>query len=189
MEKHEMGLSRKKEIEDGFLELMGKMRYEDVTVKDLTEKLGISRKTFYHYFPGKHACLESLTDRLIWECSLSLIRSLPENAPSRQIHAHRLNFWKAHKNFLDVIIRDEMGAFFLDRYLIFLKREDKEIQDSLSTPEVEYDGDILFFYMSGMLFLLLRWCHEGFPLTTEEMAQKYIRLTQEPLLRQKESME
>lgn len=36
--------------------------YEKILVKDMTERMHFVRKTFYHYFKNKKACLESLTD-------------------------------------------------------------------------------------------------------------------------------
>ena len=58
---------RKEEIESCLLDIMQTMAYEDITVKDLAEKMNIARKTFYHYFPSKKACLESMMDRIIAE--------------------------------------------------------------------------------------------------------------------------
>lgn len=179
---YEQSLQRKQEIEEGLLSLMRETPYAQITVKDLTERLCIARKTFYHYFPGKGACLESLTDRLICECNLSVLRTLPAEAGTDQVYRARLEFWMGEKPFLDAIIKNGMGSFLLERFLRYLREEDKSLQDRLSTPEVGYDEDILFFYMSGQLFLLLKWCHDGFVLSLEEMVQKYLRLVHEPLL-------
>lgn len=178
----ELNLQRKIQIENTLLELMGDNLYEEITVKDLTQKLDIARKTFYHYFPGKRVCLESLTDRLIYECNLSVLQTVAPGASVADVYTAQLTFWIEQRKFLEAVIRNDLGAFFLDRSLRYLQKEDKATQEKLSTPQLEYDEDILFFYMSGQLFLLLKWCNDGFRLSVEEMAQKYLRLLHEPLL-------
>lgn len=182
MDRTALSPQRKAQIEDTLLDLMAHIPYEQITVKDIAEKLNIARKTFYHYFPNKTACLESLADRLIFECSLAEMQTLPPDAPVQAIYELRLRFWITHRNFLEAINRNGLGAFLLDRFLQYLKREDKLLQQKLSRPHMKMDEDILFFYMSGQLFLLLRWCHEGFSLSVDEMVRKYLRLTHEPLL-------
>ncbi len=179
---HERNLRRKQEIEEGLLAMLQEVPYDQITVMDLTEQLHIARKTFYHYFPGKQACLESLTDRLIYECNLVQLQTLPKDPTPRQFYEIRLKFWMDHRAFLEVINRNNLGAFFLDRMIQYLRRENASLQDQLSTPTVPYDEDILFFYISGQIFLLLRWCYNGFRLPLEEMVQKSLRLIHEPLL-------
>lgn len=178
----ELSLQRKIQIENTLLELMEEVPYEQITVQDLTQKLGTARKTFYRYFPNKQSCLESLTDRMIYECNLHVLQNAPADPAPYDIYVARLRFWAVHKNFLDVLIRNHLSLFMLERFMRYLSREDKVTRDLLSTPKMKYDEDILFFYMSGQLFLLLKWCSDGFPLSVEEMAQKYLRLLHEPLL-------
>lgn len=173
---------RKAQIEDTLLALMARIPYEQITVKDIADTLHIARKTFYHYFPSKTACLESLADRLIYGCSLAEMQTLPPEPPVRDVYALRIRYWMAHKNFLDAINRNALGAFLLERFLQYLRQEDKALHQKLSRPHMKMDEDILFFYMSSQLFLLLKWCYDGFPLSVEEMVRKLLRLSHEPLL-------
>lgn len=173
---YECSLQRQMEIEECLLEMMHQTPYEDITVKDLTEKLHIARKTFYHYFSSKHLCLEALTDRLIMECDLSELQDLPKNASSYQICEYRLVYWIRHKDFLDAIIANGMSGFLLSRFLLHFQRENR-MQDILLRKDMKNcDEDILFFYLSGQVSLMLKWCREGFALPREEMIRKCIRL-------------
>lgn len=183
---YELNLQRKREIEEGLLALMQEMPFSQITVKNLTEKLHMARKTFYHYFLNKQACLESLTDRLIYECNLGvLLIAAPDDIAA--VYESQLRFWMAHKTFLDALIKNDLGAFFLDRILKYMKKEDKAVQEKLDSPSVQYDEDILFFYMSGQIFLLLKWCNDGFSIPLEEMVRKNLRLVHEPLIRREEA--
>ena len=183
---YDLNLQRKQELEECLLEMMQEIPYREITVKMLTEKMEMARKTFYHYFPSKQACLESLTDRLIYECGVQQMQTQEGNSLCKQTYVETVKFWMAHKVFLDVINRNSLGAFFLNRMLMYLSDEDQAIQKNLSTDQIICDADILFFYISGYLFLILKWSHEGFPLSVEEMAQKLLRLIHEPLVRAEE---
>lgn len=176
------GEQRKMEFENTLLELMKEMPYDKILVKDIAERMRFVRKTFYHYFQNKQACLESLTDRLILEGNMSLLKTLPANADRKAVYGHRIRFWMAHKDFLDAIIHNGLSSFFVERFLLYIQKEDRAIQKQLHTTMVDCDEDILFVYMTGQIFLLLKWCSEGFQLSTEEMVQKTLRLIQEPLV-------
>lgn len=178
---YELNQQRKQEIEDGLLALMQEKYFVEITVKDLTGKLHMARKTFYHYFENKWHCLNSLTDRMIWECGLAEIRDLPEDTGMDVRYERNIRFWMDHKEFLDVINRNKMGDFLLHRVMLMM-HEEEGLRYKLSTPEVEYDDDILYYYASGQVFLLLKWCEEGFRLPVKQMVKKQMRLTYEPLL-------
>lgn len=59
------------ERQDGILvtaeALLGERSFDDVSIEDLARGAGISRPTFYFYFPGKDAVLLALLDRVITE--------------------------------------------------------------------------------------------------------------------------
>lgn len=177
-------LQRKQEIEETLLELMLDTAYEQISVKSLTDQLQIARKTYYHYFSNKQACLESLMDRLILESNLQLIM-LPENAAFYDVYACYMSFWIDHKVFLDAVIRNNLASLFVKRMMLYLSHEDKNIQIQLNTAELSCDEDVLFYYICGQVHLLLKWCSEGFTLTLDEMVRKILRLVHEPLLSRK----
>ena len=173
---------RKLEIEQALLELMKDRPLADIRIRDLAEKLKLVRKTFYHYYPNKMACLESLTDRLLYECDLHLMQTLPENAGLQEQYAGQLRFWMAHRDFLEVIIANRLGDFLIERAMAHTQREYPDLLKMMNTGSVECDADVLFFYVTGQISLLLKWCAEGFRLGVEEMAAKTVRLLHEPLL-------
>lgn len=181
MEHMEAGAQRKIEFENALLELMKEMPYSRITVKDLAQRLHLVRKTFYHYFTGKDACLESLTDRMLFEYSMHLLNSLPEEASRYQLYEQQLLFWMSRQDFLNAIIGNGMIGFLLDRFMVYIQRENPDIQNQLSTPSLRCDEDILFYYVSNEMLMLLKWCSEGFKLPLHEMVIKRLRLVHEPL--------
>lgn len=172
---------RKLEIEQALLELMKDRPFADIRINDLASQLKLVRKTFYHYYPNKMACLESLTDRLLYECDLQLMQTLPENAELLEQYAGQIRFWMAHRDFLEAIIANRLGDFLIGRAMAHTTREYPDLLKTMNTGSVECDEDVLFFYVTGQVSLLLKWCGEGFRLGAEEMAAKLVRLFHEPL--------
>ena len=177
----EQNLLRQKDLEETLLALMQEIPYEKIAVKSIADKLGLARKTFYHYFPSKLACLESLFDRVIQECDLVLM-TLPEKAGAAKLCAERLDFWIRHRDFLEVILRNRLEYLFIERIMRHLTREDNSLRIRLSTQDVPCDEDILYYYVSGQIQLILKWCREDFVCPLEEMVRKSLRLTYAPLL-------
>lgn len=186
MNHYEAGFQRQAQIENTLLELMHKVPYSDITVKDIAQQMGFARKTFYRYFPNKQACLESLTDRLIYDCSLHLMQVLPENPSLLDYYEERIRFWVGHREFLEIIARNGLHSFLTERFIFYFHKADLTPQDQLYSGPMTMDEDILFFYMTGQVALLLRWCAQGFPLSVEEMARKNLQLSHEPLLSSEE---
>lgn len=56
--------AKRNEILDAALRLIGTLGYEQMTIKDLLDELGISRGALYHYFDTKQSVLEALVDRM-----------------------------------------------------------------------------------------------------------------------------
>lgn len=67
---HESLRDRKKaqsrrDIECAFLELVLERGYEDVTVEDACQRAGVSKKTFFNYFPSKDAAIRGRFDAVV----------------------------------------------------------------------------------------------------------------------------
>jgi AcrR family transcriptional regulator len=69
--------------------LLGERPLAEISVDDLAKGAGISRPTFYFYFPSKDAVLLTLLDRAISEADTAL-EALIENPPK-----DRVEFWRA----------------------------------------------------------------------------------------------
>ncbi len=54
---------RKQEILDAAQSLFFQKGYENTTIQDIIDKLGIAKGTFYHYFDSKTKMLDALTER------------------------------------------------------------------------------------------------------------------------------
>lgn len=186
MKNYDQLLQRRKAIEAGLLELMQTVPYDQISITDLAHHLNVSRKSFYHYFPGKEACLHSLINRMIQECALyiSQWKQGPEDFHTQYLR--NLEYWRSQADFLNAVIQNDLMFVFMNHCIQHVSREEKDLQFLLQHPEAEYDQDVLLFYINGQISLLLSWCHRGFDTPIEEMARKTMRLIHSPLIPLKE---
>lgn len=170
---------RQRQIEECLQDNMLRMSYQTITIADLCRQLGISRRAFYTYYRDKDACLYALIDRMI---KASFFHSLPEGKKDLlQSCTANLEYWKAHGEFLEVIVKQNMEPLFRDRNVLYFTQDNQVLFDLLNTPEVKVDLDIISSYVAIRISLLFRWHARGFDTPAEEMAKKYLRMIQSPL--------
>lgn len=171
---------RQQQIEECLQDNMLHTPYSLITVADLCRQVGISRRAFYTYYRDKDACLYALIDRMI---KTSFFRAMPDGKMDLlQACTVNLAYWKEHKSFLDAIVKQNMGALFRDRNVAYFTQDEQILYELLYTPDVKVDLDIISSYVAIRISMLFRWHSRGFDSEPEEMAKKYIRMIQTPLL-------
>ncbi|MEZ0165831.1 TetR/AcrR family transcriptional regulator [Kineococcus sp. LSe6-4] len=75
------GDERERAILDTAERLLGERSYADVSVDDLARGAGLSRPTFYFYFPSKEAVLLALLDRVVAEARARRDEAVTAPAP------------------------------------------------------------------------------------------------------------
>ena len=63
--KTEQSFQRQRELEQGLLSMMEHKRFEEISVSDLCDRMGIPRKSFYRYFSSKDGALYALIDHTL----------------------------------------------------------------------------------------------------------------------------
>lgn len=174
--------NRQRSVEDCLLANMAQTPYKEISVSDLCQQLGISRKAFYRYYSGKDACLCALLDRTLMECSLFEIpeKTTAPNAP--QEISSFLAFWKQNKDLLDLLIQNNLVDKLISRTILHVVNETGAKIQCSSDDDFAYDDDVRLFALSGIIALIVRWHCDGYTLSDEEMSQKMSRLLLEPLM-------
>ena len=172
---------RQKQIEECLYHNLLQRPYSSVSISDLCHQLGISRKSFYNYFPDKDSCFRSIVSRLLRQCSLC-VTSVSKEAPQEAVVTAFLNFWKENRSLMDILTRNNLMYLVMDQCVVFLRDEDKAILEFLNTPQVKNDAYVLSVFVSTHITLLLQWYHKGFETPVPEMVLKYQRLVYEPLI-------
>lgn len=173
---------RQKQIEECLFENLLQRPYPSVSISDICHQLGISRKSFYNYFPDKDSCFRAIISRKLHACILRLSSDLPENAPEESAIAYYLSYWKDEKSLFDIIVRNNLLSLLIDQCTYFLREEDQSILPFLNTPQLKADEFVLSGFVSLQITLLMQWYLQNFSTPLEKMIHTYQRLIYYPLL-------
>jgi AcrR family transcriptional regulator len=109
--KEEERASRRNDIIDAAQRLVYTKGYEQMTIQDILNDLGISKGAFYHYFDSKGAVLEALVERMVTNEVMPLILPVVQDPGMSAIHKLERYFdiglrWKtAQKTFMLALLR------------------------------------------------------------------------------------
>ena len=180
--KTEQSASRQHELEAGLLAAMGTTRYEDISVSDLCDHLGVPRKSFYRYFSSKDGALQALLDHTLMEYEASPLLTAPGEKRTVQKELERFFlFWIHEKPLLDVLERSDLSGLLIERSIAyalsgvplpkrFFEQETKEVQEPVT-----------MFTVCGLMSMVLNWHHAGYPHPAHHMAKLAVRLVSQPL--------
>lgn len=160
----EISALHQKQITQSLLDLMQKMAYDDITVTQLCQAAGITRRIFYHLFSNKAGALYALIDTTILEIE-SYGRDIP-NASERFFR-----YWKENRLLLDALAENKMSGLLLERMISNVLTEDYDLQYWLQLKGwSENSKEIIIFGISGLMGLVYSWHYDGFRRSPEEMA-------------------
>lgn len=173
---------RRKQIEECLYENLRHSPYQSISVADICRQVGISRKAYYNYYPDKDSCFSALVDRFIRDALLQIAEQTPDNANAMAATCVLLEHWKNQREFLDIIIRNNLMHILFLRYINYIQKEEPSLLDLLNHAQVPTDSDILACYTMSQMALVLQWYYRGFDTSTEEMAAKYLRIIHSPMI-------
>ncbi len=169
--------SRQMEIEDFLYKKMQSVPYGNISITDLCKGLGISRRSFYHYYVDKDACLRGFVDRVIGIYISNLVSLSPSVSVEEKVFT-MLNMWKSEdtKRFLDVFVKNNLMGVIVERVLHFVREEEKQFFIPFVAEYGALDEDMICAHIGADMALLLRWYGRGFDTPIELMVQKYVNL-------------
>ena len=171
----EISVLHQRQITQALLELMQKTPYEDITVTQICDAAGISRRIFYHLCSNKTGALYALIDHTI----LGMSAYRPEL--SRQALRPFL-YWKEQKKLLDALHENRINGLLLERMIETTMNEDYDLHYWLKTNGWDNnETDIIVFYLTGFMGLVYRWYYSGYRESPEEMAALLEKVMTTPL--------
>lgn len=174
----EISVRHQRQVEQALLDLMEKMPYEEITVTALCQTAGITRRVFYHLFPGKTDALWALIDHTILE-------SESWEPDVRDPALRFFLYWKEQKPLLDALQANQMAGLLLERMIESVMKEDYDLRYWLKRNGWEQERDIIVFHLSGVIGLVYRWYFSDFQESPEEMAQLLKKIMTIPLAGEK----
>lgn len=180
--KTEQSAARQRQMEKGLLQLMSVKPYDQITVSDLCDFLQIPRKSFYRYFSSKEGALNALLDHTMMEYEgFNMVYSEGDNRTLQKELTQFFLFWMSQKELLDVLSRNAMSGYLVERTLNHIAN-DNVIPNRFLGNEVQFvRKQVTLFCISGLMSIVLTWHKDGYPQSAEQMAAITARLVSQPL--------
>lgn len=164
--KTDKSLARQRAFEYALMKELQKNSLKKISVDSLCRQTGISRNSFYRYFPTKEDALIALIDHTLMDSSEDSVANW--NGGSNRELSDLENFflfWQEKKDFLDALTANNCTMLLLERCSV-LYDETNTSQGELSFAEEE----ARYTFLIGMISAMLRWYRRGFPASAVEMA-------------------
>ena len=165
----EESVRRQRQLENCLLELMLTENYNQITISQICDRAGISRKSFYRYFSSKDGCLYALIDHAIFDGASYYLPTQPVNSSSQQLYARFFSYWKEKAALLDALRKNTLGLLLAERMLAYTVNEEREFRYLFREMGSE-SSERSIFYISGIIGLVLSWHGSGFSKTPIQMA-------------------
>lgn len=180
--KTEQSAQRQRQLEQGLLSVMLNHHYEEISVSDLCDLIGIPRKSFYRYFSGKDGALHALIDHTLLEFeSFAVPARVNEKRTSQRDLELFFRFWMENRKLLDALHRSNMTGVLFQRCLHHALEGDGIPTRFLPHNEKVNWEYAAMFGVCGLMSLVTQWHQGGFEQSPWQMAQITARLMTEPL--------
>lgn len=177
-------------LAESFMKIAAEIPIEKITIKEITDKAGVIRPTFYNHFQDKYELIEWIVQNRIF----GSVRVLLENGMIREaiilifrnlmndkaffVNAARLE----GQNSFESIAENCISATFLD--IFFEKGKGHSANNPWITPE-RMSG----YYAHAMTYILMSWIKSGMTVPAEEIAEVYQYIETKSLLDMIKEME
>lgn len=149
----------KQNLREAFWELYKDKRIDKISIKEITDKAGYNRGTFYLYYKDVYDILEQLEDELLSslnEISDILVKFVISKEDYIGDYIRLIAYLKENNKYISVLFGEHGDAYFQSRYKEVLK---ECLKEHIDMNAVEYSEDTidfsLEFFISGLLGLIL----------------------------------
>lgn len=175
----EQSARRQRELEAGLLNAMCAHRYEDISVSELCDSLGVPRKSFYRYFSSKEGALYALIDHTLMDFTGEVFE--PDIGAALDTLERFFLFWRSRRQLLGALERSDLGAVLMHRCMERAMQEDI-ITRKLMVLHSELKKDyVVMFLVTGLISLVLQWHHDDYRDTPRQMAVTAAHLITQPM--------
>ena len=180
--KTEQSAQRQHQLEQGLLKAMSARHYDEISVSDLCQQIGIPRKSFYRYFSGKDGALHALIDHTLLEYEgfeypkkEGELRSYQKDLESFFL------FWRQQKPLLDALARSGLSGVLIERSIDHALSEAGTPRRFLSKHAPELRAHATMFGVCGLMSMVVGWHHDNYFQEPRQMAEIAVKLVTEPL--------
>ncbi len=146
----------KKKLVNALLVVMEQYSFREITITQLAQEAGLSRKTFYRLFADKEGVLDYLFESLYVEC-LEKIKSKHTHCYWEVVQCY-FDFWEERKTLLLLLKQSNLLSVLFEgaykySFSVFEYVRSKDVVEQFS-QQLPY---LLAYSVGGMHSMLLKW--------------------------------
>ena len=168
---------RQRQLEQCLLELLADTAYENITISQICDLAGVSRKSFYRYFDSKDDCLHALLDHVVMDGSSYYMSESDDTVTGPEFCVRIFEYWQRQTALLDAMARDGQSIQILQRIIRYILEEEPDYARYMGISKNSVMEHVVFT-VSGVMGLVLTWHHEGYRKTAAEMGELLYQMTQ-----------
>ena len=176
----EQSASRQRQLEKGLLDAMLVMRYEDISVSDLCDRMGVPRKSFYRYFSSKDGALFALLDHTMLQFYTDGFRNAKGGTALGDLSQFFV-FWDEHRELLTALEHSQLSGMLMERATILAQKE-KLMPMRIQSWPTDLQGVAMSFAICGLISMVFQWHRQGYRLSAEELTRVATSLLTKPLI-------
>jgi len=167
---------RQRQLEQCLLDLMAELPYAGITIGQICDRAGLSRKSFYRYFDSKDGCLHALLDHTIMDGVAYYIPSSGTQQMDVSLCIRIFEYWRKQTPLLDALEKNSQSLQIMQRLIRYILTEEADYARYMGIAQSDVMEHIVFTF-SGIMGLILTWHHGGYPKTAEEMGHLLYQMT------------
>ncbi len=166
---------------EAFCELYKTTPIEKITVKELVQKAGYCRATFYNYFKDAYDLLECVENEFISSLLETITNNIEQNKVDDFVHTF-VKLVRSEERYINVFMNSCNNSSFIEK----LKTEALPLLLAAFHVPIENVTAryALEFYISGLIPVIGTWLKNSQDIPTEELAKLIKGILQEGILKQ-----
>lgn len=167
-------LNTRQNIIDAFWELYCEKRIEKITIRDIVEKAGYNRSTFYVYFTDIYDVLDQIEQSILPTLEEMPPISIDANDMAFQINSI-IGIYEKHNKYYTVLLGNNGDSAFAGKLknsikskLLELLNDNGSVIDEKSKIEIDY---ALEYLLSATVGVLAYWFNNGKNIPKEELVK------------------
>ena len=173
----EESAQRQRQLEQCLLELMADTPYVSITIGQICQKVGISRKSFYRYFDSKEGCLHALLDHVIMDGSSYYIANSNDNYTDLSFCVRVFEYWQQQTPLLDALEKNGQSMQLPQRMVRHILTEEPDYARYMGIAPNDVVEHVVYM-VSGVIGMVLAWHHEYYQKTASQMGAILYQLIQ-----------
>ena len=180
--KTEQSARRQRQLELGLLKAMQQRNYEEISISELCQSMGVPRKTFYRYFSSKEGTLYALIDHTLMEFEDFDRESRLTGKRTIQRDLERFfRFWQQNGSLIAALDKSGLSGVLFQRAVDYALTEVTSLNRFLPDESRDVQNNAVMFAVFGLLAMVMRWHNDGYRTPVPELTEMAERLLTRPL--------